>query len=136
MQLNSAASNVVVIWYLVASILNILALAGLVFGLAKLSAQLSELSSKVDPLLTKADTVLSQANDQLDRIGTTTGHVLDKTEAIATTVQDTTAKTSNRVSRLIYTPFVSAQALLTGVSEGAKAFSRRSRQTPQNKQRG
>ena len=136
MQLNSAASNVVVVWYLIASIINILALVGLVFGLSKLSAQLAALSEKVDPLLSKADTVLSQANDQLDRIGTTTGNVLDKTEAIATTVQESTTKTSHRVSRLIYTPFVSAQALLTGVSEGAKAFTNRSRQAPQNKQKG
>ena len=136
MQLNSAASNVVVVWYLVASIVNIVALVGLVVGLMKLSTQLSQLSAKVDPLLSKADTVLSQANDQLDRIGATTVHVLDRTEAIATTVQESTAKTTNRVSRLIYTPFVSAHALLTGVAEGAKAFSSRARHASQNKQRG
>lgn len=136
MQLNAAASNVVVVWYLVASVANIVALIGLVFGLVKLSTQLSELSRKVDPLLSKADTVLNQANDQLDRIGMTTGRVLDKTEAIATTVQESTTKTSHRVSRLIYTPFVSVQALLTGFSEGARTFSGRTRRAYQNKQRG
>ena len=136
MQLNAAASNIVVIWYLVASILNLAVLLGLVVGLAKLSAQLVQLSAKVEPLLTKADTVLSQANGQLDRIGTTAGHVLDRTEQIATSVQETTSRTSNRVSRLVYSPFVGVHALVSGVTEGAKTFTKRAQRTPQNKLKG
>ena len=135
MQLNASASNLVVIWYIVASILNVGALIGIVVGLTRLSAQLTQLSTKVDPLLSKADTVLTQANDQLDRIGSTTNQVLDRTATIATTVQDTTTQTSQKVSRLVYTPFVSAQALLTGVTTGARAFAR-SQRNPKNGLKG
>lgn len=131
MQLNAAASNLVVVWYLIASVLNLAVILGLVIALAKLSAQLHALSARVDPMLSKAETVLSQANSQLERIGTSTSSLLDTTQGVASTVQETTVRTSANISRLVYTPFVGIHALLAGVSHGAKTFTNRSKRNSQ-----
>ena len=91
MALNATASNLIVVWYIIASVLNLGAIVGLAALLQKVQTELSRLAARVDPLLMKADTVLVQANQQLEKAGSTANSILDRTEGIATNVE---AKTS------------------------------------------
>ncbi|MGC4042602.1 MAG: hypothetical protein QM758_02240 [Armatimonas sp.] len=122
MALSASASNIIVIWYLIASVLNILALGVLAYALIRVHTALSQLSTRVEPLLNKADTILEQANDHLEKAGTSASSILAHGENITATLQAQTEKTSAQVSRTIYRPFISVNALMSGVAEGAKTY--------------
>ena len=123
MALNATASNLIVIWYILASVLNLGAVVGLAFLLSRVQSELSRLTTKVEPLLSKADGVLGQANEHLDRIGTQATNIMNHTEGIATTVETKTDQVSSNVSRMIYAPFISVSALVNGITYGVKTFS-------------
>ena len=122
MPLNATASNFIVIWYLVASVLNILALGALAYALIRVHTALNQLTTRVEPLLDKADTILGQANDQLEKVSSSATNILNHGENITATLQTQTEKTSAQISKTIYRPFISVNALLSGVSEGAKTY--------------
>ncbi len=134
MALSAAASNILVLWYLIASVLNIVALIGLAVALARVHAELSRLTARVEPLLGKADTVLSQAGEHLEKVGVSAGAILNHGESITATLQQQTEKTSAQISRTIYRPFIGVNALFSGLSEGAKTY--RALQKQRQRQKG
>jgi hypothetical protein len=120
--LSATASNLIVIWYLVASILNIVALGLLAWGLVRLHTVLNQLSGRVEPLLNKTDTVLAQASEQIEKVGVSAGNILAHGESITSTLEEQTRKTSVQVSRVVYRPFIGINALLSAISEGTKTY--------------
>jgi hypothetical protein len=132
--LSAAASNVIVLWYLVASVLNLVALVGLAVVLLRVHTELSRLTARVEPLLGKADTVLSQANEHLEKVGASAGTILSHGESITATLQQQTEKTSAQISRTIYRPFIGVNALFSGLTEGAKTY--RALQKQRQRQKG
>jgi hypothetical protein len=122
MNLNPIASNLVVAWYLGLSLILTAVVVGLTLVLYKVNARLEALTLQVEPLLQKADQALALANEKLETIGTTTESLLAHGDAVAATVEAKTETTSRLVQKTIYTPFVSLNALLAGVSAGAKAL--------------
>lgn len=124
MSLNTVAGTVVVVWYLIASLLNIILIAVLAIALVRLNTKLDELTRRVDPLVGTADQLLRLANEKLTTMSGVAENLLEHGEAVAATVHSRTESTSTVIQRTIMTPFVGANALLSGITHGFATFSR------------
>lgn len=124
MQLNAAASTVLVISYLVASVVLIVLLGALIYLLARTNQLLNQIASRVDPTLEKADEVLAVVADRVSVIGERTEGLLTQGEAVVETVHDRVDRTTSAVQRTINAPLIGVNSLAAGLSRGLHTFSR------------
>jgi uncharacterized protein YoxC len=123
-QLNPAASAVLVIFYLVLSLVVIALLLVLVMALVKLNAKLEALESRLNPMLDKAEEILTVTSDKVSTIGDRTEEILSQGEAITETVHDRVDRTSIAVQRTIHAPLIGLNSLAAGLTRGLHTFSR------------
>jgi hypothetical protein len=128
MQLNAATSNLLIIWYLLGSVLNIGLLAALVVILGKLNSRIVQLEAKVDPALRQSEALLTEANARLTAVGDSAERLLSQSEAITARVETGASTTVSLVQRAVYLPFVHANALIAAVFQSASTFGSLQRQ--------
>lgn len=129
MELNPAASWLLVIGYVVCAVTTTVLLGGLVYALSKLTAKLEELIAKADPLLAKADAALTVTNEKITSIGDRAEGILAQGEETAESVHHKVDRTATAVQRTIHAPIIGLNSLAAGVSRGVRTFSRLQRET-------
>ncbi len=123
MQLNGAASSILVGWFVVLSLFVLAALGAMAFVLWKINAKIEQLTPKVEPFLDKVDQVLTTANDRLTAIGDRAEHLVAQGEETAANVHDKVDKTATVVQRTIHAPFIVLNSFAAGLSRSVETFS-------------
>jgi len=123
-ELNSVASTILVISYLIGSLVLTVLLGIVVYLLLKLNTLMTTLVSRADPTLDKADEVLTVVTEKISVIGDRTEGILSQGEAVAETVHDRVDRTSGAVQRTIHAPLIGLNSLAAGLTRGLSTFSR------------
>lgn len=134
MDLNPAASWVLVIGYVVCAVATTVFLGGLTYALSKLTTKLEELIVRAEPLLTKADEALTLTNEKITSIGDRAEGILAQGEETAENVHHKVDRTAAAVQRTIHAPIIGLNSFAAGVSRGMRTFSRLQRDTPTEKE--
>ena len=101
MNLNSTATNILVIWYIAGSLIGLTTLALLTIVLIKLAKRLEALENKITPLIDQTSEVLRTVNKSViqaePQITSVLSNVASTTEVIADTTETVAAATSRFV---------------------------------------
>lgn len=125
MQLNSVASAVLVIWFVISSLALIGLLAVIAVSLTKLQAKLEEVATKAEPLFAKTDSLVQLADEKLRRVGERAETLLTTGEEIASNMQVRVEQTGGAVQRTVNAPLIQANAVASGFSRAWETFTRR-----------
>lgn len=114
MQINGAASAVIVVWFVLSSLVLVALLALVALTLIKLQARLDTVTERVEPLLLKTDALLTAADERLRTVGAKAETLLTTGETLAVTVQERVEQTSGAVQRTVNAPLIQANAVASG----------------------
>lgn len=116
MTINSSASSILVIWYIMGSILNVGIIISLAFMLFKLSTRLESLEAKLIPILNQASETLRALNKLviLSEPGVTT--VLNNIGDVTTAAVVTTEAIAKTTSRIASAPGIELSSIKQALS--------------------
>lgn len=140
MNLNTVAGMLVVGWYVLASLLNIVLITVIATAMVRLNTKLDDLTRRIDPLLNTGDQFLQIATQKITSIGDTTENILTHGELIASLAEKKSQSTGKIIQKTILSPFININSVLYGIQYGFFTFGKlqsRQKNTPmQSPERG
>ena len=116
MNLNSTATNILVIWYLAGSLISIGVIASMTLVLFKLSKRLESLENKISPLIDQTSEVLRTVNKTVIQAEPQIVNVLSNIESTSDSVAKTGEAVAATTSRILKNPLGEVTAIKDAVS--------------------
>lgn len=120
MNLNSTATNILVIWYLAGSLISIGVIASMTLVLFKLSKRLESLENKISPLIDQTSEVLRTVNKTVIHAEPQIVNVLSNIESTSDSVAKTGEAVAATTSRILKNPLGEVTAIKDAVSTMTK----------------
>ena len=120
MNLNSTATNILVIWYLAGSLISIGVIASMTLVLFKLSKRLESLENKISPLIDQTSEVLRTVNKTVIQAEPQIVNVLSNVESTSDSVAKTGEAVAATTSRILKNPLGEVTAIKDAVSTVTK----------------
>lgn len=120
MNLNSTATNILVIWYLAGSLISIGVIASMTFVLFKLSKRLESLENKISPLIDQTSEVLRTVNKTVIQAEPSIVNVLSNVETTSHSVAKTGEAVAATTSRILSNPLGEVTAIKDAMTSIAK----------------
>ena len=120
MNLNSTATNILVIWYLAGSLISIGVIASMTLVLFKLSKRLESLENKISPLIDQTSEVLRTVNKTVIQAEPQIVNVLSNLESTSDSVAKTGEAVAATTSRILKNPLGEVTAIKDAVSTVTK----------------
>jgi len=120
MNLNSTATNILVIWYLAGSLISIGVIASMTLVLFKLSKRLESLENKISPLIDQTSEVLRTVNKTVIQAEPQIVNVLSNIESTSDSVAKTGEAVAATTSRILKNPLGEVTAIKDAVSTMTK----------------
>jgi len=120
MNLNSTATNILVIWYLAGSLISIGVIASMTLVLFKLSKRLESLENKISPLIDQTSEVLRTVNKTVIQAEPQIVNVLSNIESTSDSVAKTGEAVAATTSRILKHPLGEVTAIKDAVSTMTK----------------
>jgi uncharacterized protein YoxC len=120
MNLNSTATSILVIWYLVGSLISIGVIASMTLVLFKLSKRLESLENKISPLIDQTSEVLRTVNKTVIQAEPSIVNVLSNVETTSHSVAKTSEAVAATTSRILNNPLGEVTAIKDAVTNIAK----------------
>jgi len=120
MNLNSTATSILVIWYLIGSLISIGVIASMTLVLFKLSKRLESLENKISPLIDQTSEVLRTVNKTVIQAEPSIVNVLSNVETTSHSVAKTGEAVAATTSRILNNPLGEVTAIKDAMTSIAK----------------
>lgn len=120
MNLNSTATNILVIWYLAGSLISIGVITSMTLVLYKLSKRLESLENQISPLIDQTSEVLRTVNKTVIQAEPSIINVLTNIETTSGSVAKTGEVVAETTTRILSNPLGEMAAIKDAVTSATK----------------